>query len=135
MSDKGNVKFTNYIFAEGDYRGLVQFGDQDFKDTDFAWDLALYIAKFNKISKEYDKLKNKLIKKFSGEIEDPKTKEVTIGIRPGSPENEKCLEEIEKLNARSITIEGERPVITKDKLGKTVNASVTAMAIPFLDVR
>ena len=135
MSD-AQVKFTKEVFHNGSFQGLAQFGNQDFDNSDFAWDLTLFIARFDDFVKAYDKSKDSIIKKHSYEFPDPSNKgEVIIGLKPGSPQQAAAMEEIDRLNEQEFTIDLPKPVLTKDKLGKKINPTIIAKAAVFLDIR
>ena len=127
--------FKRGIFGNGSFSGLAQFGNQDFKDLDFVWDLGLFISRLAEQFRLYEEIRNKLIRKYTTTWVNPKTKEEETGIRIGSVEEKNFMNEIEALNNKEITIDLPLPVLKKSMLDGKVNATNLSKAIPFLDLR
>lgn len=134
MSDPVKVTFKKEVFHNNSYMGLVKFGDQEFDDSDLAWDLAIFIQRMEEFARAYGKAVDALMRKHSTTYEDERGQE-TIGVRRGTKEHQDYLDDLEKLNEQTITLDIPKPVITKRKLSGKLNPALMSMAFPFLDAR
>ena len=136
MSDAINL--SNKIFSDGSYASLVKLGDRDFEeDAAFAWKLAIYISRIGQFARDYEKVRNNIIKNFSETYKVPDGRggetEVT-GVKRGGEAEVECTKALEELDAQEFTLYMAKPVALQSSFGKKFNPSVLGAAMSLLDV-